>query len=206
MCVFADTNDLILRVAKDKPDQVFLAERNSARIYQSLDKGQTWININPGSLITDFQVATINNVLTIFLLSDGNVRKGEFNGTFWKWGPIENTGLAVGHTIAVAPSGEVVVGDGGQGLVAYSKNELTQFVTLPPLPVQGDVHVTVDNRMSSLVIYAATDQTDSGIYSWIGSGKWISMCPPRQCYFGIARSTLFTDVGQVAVKAELPGH
>jgi hypothetical protein len=193
-CFLSNSNEIILRGDITNPNQIFCADRNSSRLCQSSDKGQTWNLLDTGLSIVDFQLAVIKDIPTLLVLSPNTIRKAEYTGAFWKWGQNFFTGLSSSHTVTSTPAGALVIGDGGQGLVSYSLDAGSKFTTLPPLPVTGNVHVIADNRIKSpIIIYAASDDPDSQIYGWIvgSSSRWISMEPPRQSYYALAQLNTF---------------
>jgi hypothetical protein len=189
LCVLANSNDMILRLSPPRPNQsVFTGIRNTSELYQSDDKGQIWNTALPGVNITDFEVSEIGGIPTMFVLENNSVRKGEYNNQMWKWGLKTGTSLNSGHAITATSSGLVVVGDAGEGMVAFSPDSGTQFIRLPPVPSTGNIHAIVDSRISNnIVIYAGSDASAGQLYSWVyGSvSDWITMSAPGQSVYGL---------------------
>lgn len=188
LCVLATSNDTIVRLipSAQAVQSVFLGIRNTNDLYHSIDKGQTWNKALPGVNITDFTAIEIGGIPNLFVLENTSVRRGEYSGQMWKWGQKSGTTLNSGHSIIATASGTVVVGDAGEGMVAYSMDNGIQFTRLPPIPVPGNVHSSVDTRIgSNLVIYAATGK----VYSYVvgAASSWIPMAAPSQSFYGLAQ-------------------
>jgi hypothetical protein len=189
LCMLANSNDVILSLSPSQANQsVFTGIRNTSELYQSDDKGQIWNTALPGVNITDFAVSEIRGITTMFVLENSSVRKGEYNNQMWKWGLKTGTSLNSGHAITATPSGLVVVGDAGEGMVAFSPDSGAQFIRLPPVPSPGNIHAIVDTRIgSNIVIYAGSDASAGQLYSWVyGSvSDWITMSAPGQSCYGL---------------------
>jgi hypothetical protein len=196
LCTPTTSDDAITRMSTAYMDQSILyAARSTSTLLHSVDKGQTWITVLPNVNITDFSVTEIDGVLTIHVLANNQIRSGAYNNQIWHWKAPTNTTLNSGHTIYALPTGLVLVGDGGQGTVAYSLDNGTQFTQLPPVPDPGNMHVIADPRISNyVIIYAASDAASGKVYVWVvgKSPGWTSMNPPGQGYYGITQiSTLY---------------
>ncbi len=192
LCILATSNDTIIRISPSAQavQPVFLGIRNTNDLYHSTDKGQTWNKALPGINITDFTATEIGGIPNLFVLENNFVRRGEYSNQMWKWGQKTGTTLNSGHTITATSAGAVVVGDAGEGTVAYSLDNGIQFTRLPPIPVPGNVHAIVDTRIvSNLVIYAASDAAAGKVYSWVVGrvSSWIPMAAPSQSFFGLGQ-------------------
>jgi hypothetical protein len=196
MCPLVTSNDLILRLDFSEPGQIYAGFRSTPVIYSSMDNGQTWRDVIPNVNVADFAAVNIDGNPNLFVLSDVFVRRGEFTGTAWHWGQDMSTTLFSGHSLTVTSTGVIVVGDTGGGS-AYALNFGPQFMQLPILPVGGNVHTAVDIRIANyLLIYAATDDPSSNIYSYIvnTSAGWIGMSAPQQQYYGLTQLGTFYGV------------
>jgi len=192
LCIVTTSDDTILRLSPTLTSQsVYLAARNTSDLYESADSGQTWNKVLPGVNITDFSVTNVGGAPEIFVLENNSARRGEYTSQSWKWGQKINTTLNSGHTISAASSGVVVVGDAGEGIVAYSLDNGTQFNSLPPVPDPGNIHAIVDTRFTSnVVIYSVSDAGAGKVYSWVinAASDWIPMDAPNQNFYGIAQA------------------
>jgi hypothetical protein len=193
LCLLTSNNQLLVRVNESRPTQVFVAVPSTAMLMGSPDSGLSWVSIQPGTNITDFRVEVINNAPSIFILSEGTMRRGDYTGTIWRWAPPVGTGLPSGNMIRAYSNGVVLAGD-RQGGVAISGDAGNTFAVLPQLPVPGNVQVILDDRVREpYLIHAATDSPGSGIYAWIlgASSRWLDMQPPRTAYYGLAQLNTF---------------
>ena len=192
LCLLTASDDTILRMSPAQANQsTFLAARSTSDLYQSQDRGQTWNKVLPGVNITDFVVTEIDGIPHMYVLENNYVRKGEYKNQIWKWGLKINTTLSSGHTITATPAGLILVGDAGQGMIAYSEDSGAQFIQLSPIPVPGNVHAIVDTRIGNyIVIYAASDGAASEVYSWVVdiSPRWTSMASPNQGFYGLVQA------------------
>jgi hypothetical protein len=193
MCPLVTSNNIILRLDFTVPGQIYAGFRSMPALYRSIDNGQTWKDVLPNVNITDFAAVNIDGKPNLFILSSNVVRRGAFVGTSWQWQPNMNTTLLTGNSIFVTPTGIILVGDTA-GSVAFSQNFSPQFNLLSSLPVGGNVHAIVDTRISNyLVIYAATDNPASDIYTYIvdTSARWLEMSAPKQQYYGLVQLGTF---------------
>ncbi len=193
LCILTSSNDTIIRLSPptQATQSVFLGVRSTSDLSYSNDKGQSWNKALPGVNITDFSVTEIGGIPTLFVLENNSIRRGEYSNQLWRWGLKVNTNLNSGHAITATSSGIVVVGDAGEGMLACSLDNGTQFAQLPPLPVPGNVHALVDTRfINNVVIYAASDAAAGKVYSWVISAvsAWLAMAAPSQSFFGLAQA------------------
>lgn len=190
LCLASSSNDIILRTNNYSNDlAVFMASRNSNDIRQSQDSGQTWKTLLPGMNITDFSVTSLNNAPTLFILGANYIRRANVSSLNPQWSQQIATTLTSGHTIFAAPNGVIVVGgDSSDNRVAFSSDAGTSFNVTAPLPVQGAIHTIVDYRARAVVIYAATDNAGSDIYSMVaGGGPWNYMGAPNTGFQSLAQ-------------------
>lgn len=195
LCLLSTSNDLILRTSNFGNDPaIFFASRSTSDLRQSLDGGQTWDNTLPGANVTDFTVTRINDVPHIYILDNSYVRQGVSNGQTWQWAQNTATTLNTGHSITATPTGVVVVGGDGDGMVAYSLDGGISFERTTAIPQPGRMHVVADYRFqNALIIYAASDSAESDIYNWvIGSNfGWTAMGAPGSSFYGLVQLVTF---------------
>ena len=211
LCLLSPTDDLILRTSGEVNDRtVFFASRLTDDLRQSSDMGQTWTHTLPSVKVTDFSVTIINDVPHIFVLDDNYVRRGRSSLHRWQWAQPVHTTLNTGHSITATPTGAVIVGDNGEGMVAYSLDGGISFKRTPPIPYPGRMHVAADYRFrNALIIYAASDAAACQIYNWvIGSNLgWTDMESPGRSFYGLVQfGTLYgawTSGGSTAVDRTL---
>jgi len=200
-CVLSTNDDLILRVSPEvtKEDNlkvtgkvIFFADVGTRDLYCSTNKGQLWFYISPGINITDFNV---NNDGLIYVLSNYYVRRGTSSGTIWDWAPTADTKLGSGHNITSAlknpkDKNYVIVGDAGNGEVAYSADGGAGFTKTRVVPVPGNMHVVTDEDFKkNKTIYAASDGLNGKIYRWVidTSEEWIDITAPNQQFYGLTQ-------------------
>jgi hypothetical protein len=195
LCLLSTSNDLIMRTSNFGNDPaIFFASRLTSDLRQSLDEGQTWDSILPGVNVTDFTVTRINDVPNIYVLDSNYVRQGVSNGQIWRWAPKTATTLNTGHSITATPTGAVVIGDGADGMVAYSLDSGISFERTTAIPQPGRMHVVADYRFqNAMVIYAASDSAGSDIYNWVvGSNLgWTAMGAPGRSFYGLTQLGTF---------------
>jgi hypothetical protein len=195
LCLLSTSNDLILRTSNFGNDPaIFLASRLTSDLRQSLDGGQIWDNTLPGVNVTDFAVTRINDVPHIYILNNNYVRRGIGNGPTWQWAQSTATTLNTGHSITATPTGVVVIGGDGDGMVAFSLDGGASFTQTIAIPQPGRVHVVADYRFQdALIIYAASDSAGSDIYNWIvGSNLgWTAMGAPGNNFYGLVQLVTF---------------
>lgn len=219
LCAATSNNGTILRVNPGTPglesrsNVIVFADGGTDNVCYSPDEGQTWQLLHPGAG-TEVTDLTLSGDDVIYVLDNFSVRRASFNGTLWLWkGPVD-TALGLGHTIATPlknPKKEnsedledwVIVGDAGQGKVAYADfSEATpQFEPLPAeriaVPITGDMHVVADEKFDqNKIIYAASnDGTPSAsgkngkIYRWTidTSTAWDELQPPNSAFYGLVQ-------------------
>jgi hypothetical protein len=207
LCTLTTNNDIILRlnprISEDnvRSKAIVFADRGTDNIRYSADEGRYWQVLYPGWTVTDFTLASDS---VIYILNDIYVLKGTYDGTAWKWGARELTGLTTGHTITTPlknPKGKrghiedwVIVGSSITGEVAWADFSQPVIKFLPPLgqrvrtPVQGDIHVLADEQFeANKTIYAASRVANGKIYRWIidKSTTWDELVPINSDFYGI---------------------
>jgi len=191
LCLLSTSNDLILRTNDTGSDQaIYFASRLTGDLRQSLDKGQTWSNTLPNVNVTDFAITLINNISHMFVLDNNYVRKGTGAYQAWQWAQKVDTTLSTGHSITATPTGVVVVGDDGNGEVAYSLDAGSIFQRTLAIPEPGRMHAVADYRFrNALVIYAASDSPSSEIYNWVVGSNfgWTEMGAPGRNFYGLVQ-------------------
>jgi hypothetical protein len=211
LCLLSTNNDLIMHTSNAGNDPaIYFASRSTGDLRQSLDGGQTWNNTLPGINVTDFAVTKINNIPNIYILNDNYVRRGTSNGQAWQWSAKVDTTLVAGHSINATPTGVIVVGDGAEGMVAYSQDSGASFAQTIAIPEPGKMQVVADYRFrDALVLYAASNSAGSEIYNWVvGSNlNWTTMGSPGHSFYGLAQlGTLYgawSSAGNTAVDRTL---
>ncbi|MFC2050481.1 hypothetical protein ACFLTN_04815 [Chloroflexota bacterium] len=195
LCLLSTSNDLILRTSNFGNDPaIFFASRLTSDLRQSLDGGQIWDNTLPGVNVTDFTVTRINDVPHIYILDNSYVRQGVSNGQTWQWAQTTATTLNTGHNITATPTGVVVVGGDGDGMVAYSLDGGASFARTTAIPQPGRMHVVADYRFQDArIIYAASDSAGSDIYNWVVGSNfgWTAMGAPGSSFYGIVQLGTF---------------
>lgn len=205
-----NANGIILRfnprISEDnvRSTVIMFAEPNTDNIRYSANEGQYWQILYPGIAITDFTLASDT---VIYILSDIFVMRGNREGSVWKWGVREPTGLTTGHTITTPlknPPGRrgliedwVIVGSTLVGEVAYADFSKIPVKFLPPVderkrtPVPGDVHVLADEQFeANRTIYVAIGNAGNGkIYRWImgKSTDWEELQPINSDFRGVVQ-------------------
>jgi len=155
----------LLRLAADATDGVYviLGDKGTKNLKTSKNKGETWSSLSSLLWIQDFATETVN---TIYALdSDGYVAKTTDGA--WNWAAKVDTALASGHTIAVLPTGNVLVGPSAAGKkVAYSTDGGMSFSRTGALSSSAaNAHVAFDSKYASnKTIYVAAGV---GIYRWV---------------------------------------
>ncbi len=191
LCLLSTSNDVIMRTGNAGNDPtIYFASRSTGDLRQSPDGGQTWNNTLPGVNVSDFAVTKIDDIPNIYILSDNYVRRGTSNGQAWQWSAAADTTLGTGHSINATPTGVIVVGDSGEGMVAYSLDGGASFERTVAIPEPGKMQVVADYRFrDALVLYAASDSAGSEIYNWVvGSNlNWTAMGSPGRGFYGLAQ-------------------
>jgi photosystem II stability/assembly factor-like uncharacterized protein len=211
LCLPSVSDDVIMRTSNAGNDPtIYFASRSSGDLRQSADGGQTWEDILPGVNITDFAVTRIDSVQTLYVLNDSFVRRGTNNGQTWQWSTNADTTLSTGHTINATPNGVVVVGDGGEGTVAYSLDGGASFAKTVAIPEPGKMQVIADYRFgNALPLYAASDSAATQIYYWLvgSSSYWSPMGSPGRGFYGLSQPGTFygawSNAGTTAVDRTL---
>ena len=213
LCFDSETDNIILRsTPEDSPEEaIFLAVRDSDDASYSLDKGETWKRVWQCPHITD--LAVVSNEL-LYILDDNLLNKGTWKekkyGGIWGWDRDLDTGLISGHTIATSGEDFVFIGDeGDEGKVAYSADGGDTFELTEALPEPGKMWVIPDEEFdSNRFIYAASDDSSSGIYRWVieGSTSWRELNPRETGFYGLAEKggALYGAYGSGVVRTLIP--
>jgi len=194
LCFSSETDDIILRSPpeKNKPEAVFFAVVDSKHARYSVDEGQTWKFIWDCPHITD--MAVVNNEM-FYILDDNLVNKCTWNkelyGGIWEWDMDIETELIHGYSIAASGEDFVFVGDNGdEGKIAYSTDGGVTFELTEAVPEPGKMVVLPDEDFDrNRFIYAASDDSLSGIYRWAieGSTSWRKLNPRHLGFCGLAQ-------------------
>ncbi|GAG41137.1 unnamed protein product, partial [marine sediment metagenome] len=159
----------------------------------------------------------------MYILSNLFVRRLSKTGDTWPPPePRVRTLLDSGHTIATPlqnPELEdwVIVGDAGQGKVAYAdfSQVPVKFEPAPEdrigVPVLGNVHVIFDDGFEyNKTIYAASHnigRTSGKIYRWVidKSTSWDELEPPNSAFYGLAQQNdVLYGAWRAAILANIP--
>jgi len=192
---------ILLRLAPDEDDgaTLWLGDYGTKDLYYSLDFGQLWTQTPPAKInIQDF--ALESEKIVYVLDAAGKVSKS-INYGRRPTVPV-NTLIGSGHTIAVLPEDNVLVGGAAGGKVAYSDDGGATFSLTGALPAtgKGNVHVAFDTFFDeNSVIYAAISDHNpaatnlvGGIYRWeIGQAgiNWYGLNALLYDYYGIELAT-----------------
>jgi len=195
-CFDSETDDIILRATleEDEREAIFLAARDTDYARYSLDEGQTWKWFwRPCPDVTDLVVVSDE---LLYVLDENLVNKGTWNKErgIWEWDRDIDTGLLSGYTIAASGEDFVFVGEeeDGEGKIAYSTDGGLSFELTEEVPEPGKMLVIPDEEFASnRFIYAASDDTLSGIYRWAieGSTSWRKLNPPHLGFCGLAQKS-----------------
>ena len=216
LCTAAGGTGAILRVkqrpyeSSDRSDCIVFANLGTNRVGYSEDEGQMWDVRSFG--VTGVTDLALPNDDVIYILDNTTVYRYENSGSGWIETHSEQTGLAVGHTIAVpleisgvGASDEdwVIVGEAGPpsgfSRVVWADFSETIVDFAPPaserveVPVPGNVHVIADDKfLGNKIVYAATHDvanTSGSIYRWTidSSTDWAEPQPPNSAFYGLAQ-------------------
>ena len=211
-CFDSETDDIILRLTPEESEEeaIFFAVRESNYTLYSLDKGETWKRVWDCPCITDLAVVS-NQVL--YVLDDNLVNKGTWNEKrgIWEWDRDIDTGLLSGYTIAASGEDFVFVGEDetGEGKIAYSTDGGVIFELTEEVPEPGNILVIPDEEFDrNRFIYAASDDSSSGIYRWVieGSTSWRELNPRETGFYGLAQKggALYGAYGSGVVRTLIP--
>ncbi|NLE95734.1 MAG: hypothetical protein GX600_08655 [Dehalococcoidia bacterium] len=208
------TDDIIMRRTPEtgSDSATFYAVRDSQLLYRSVDEGQTWDRIHEcPEDVTDVAIVSSERIYVLYdnLLAIGQWTKVR-DWHVWQWEYDIDTGLKSGSTLLFHGNSYIFAGDDGEeGEIAISTNGGDSFTVLPPLPLVGRVHMTLDNDFArNKLLYAATDNNVSGIYRWtVGAATdWEPLNPPNGGFSALASSTgvLYGAFGQGVDRTLIP--
>ena len=213
LCFDSETDDIILRPTPEDSakEVIFFAVPDSNYACYSLDEGETWKRVWQCPHITD--LAVVSNEL-LYILDDNLVNKGTWEekkyGGIWGWDRDIDTGLISGYTITTSGEDFVFIGDeGDEGKVAYSADGGDTFELTEAVPEPGKMWVIPDEEFdSNRFIYAASDDSSSGIYRWVieGSTSWRELNPRETGFYGLAEKdgALYGAYGSGVVRTLIP--
>lgn len=197
-------NGIILRInprISGSGKTIVFADLTTTTIMHSSDEGNLWDPpLLPGMPVYDISLL---DDTTMYVLGDYTVRKLTLYGQ--PGTPLNTNLLSPGHTICtpLTPASDsngkaqdlVIIGTGGSNecYVAWADfaESIPKFTPLKMLPVQGDVHVEIDDQYSTNKnIYAGittSAHNDGNIYRWtVGtSTDWDELDPINRSFFGI---------------------
>jgi hypothetical protein len=160
-----DTTEYIVRIARQDPDYVFLAKKNTNTIYTNYEGGLTQWKTRTCNL--NIQDLVVESTTVLYALNNVGVVSRSNNSGFGWLGGI-TTGLNSGATIFSVTRDTILVGS-QDGYVAYSTdgnrtwyiiNEITEIGA-------GNVQVVADRSFATnKTIYAASDTEGQNIKQW----------------------------------------
>jgi hypothetical protein len=167
-----DYTNLIVRIAPDDPDIVYIAETGSTTMFYSSDGGASkWNNRSSRYTINDIAVETTGEVLYC-LTTNGYVSKSVNTG--FTWDGKETSGQAGDYNIASLGEDMLIVGgDATADSVSYSTDGNESWTDLDEIDEGGNVQVCAEGLAAGDYVFAVTDAANSGIY-WleIGEDDW----------------------------------
>lgn len=167
------TTDYIVRIARQDPNYVFLAQKSNNTIYTNSNGGLTQWNSRTCSL--NIQDLAVESTTVLYALNDIGVVSRSINSGFSWLGAIA-TSLNSGATIFSVSTDTILVGS-RDGYVAYSTDGNTTWNTIKERTETGAGRVQViadENYASNHIIYAASHTPGQNIMKWkIGtSTEW----------------------------------
>ncbi len=155
---------IILRLSPDYDSDytIYAVEVGGTQIVVSHNRGNSWKkHIALGAAVD----MVVEDEDTIYLaLSGGYITKS--NNSAFIWGQPVKTGLSEINMLSIAEKGTILVG-GRNGEVAYSTDGGASFTRISEAIGTGDVQVVADaGYQENGIIYAATDDSDNGIWRW----------------------------------------
>jgi hypothetical protein len=163
------SDNLILRIAPDDPDVVFIAETGETTMFYSSDGGASkWHNRSSRYPINDVAVETTGEVLYV-LTTNGYVSKSVNTG--FTWGSKETSGQAGDYTLTSLGEDLLLIGGrAGADSVSYSTDGNEDWTDLDEIEETGNVQVCAEGLDEGNYLWAVTDAADSGIY-WLELGE-----------------------------------
>jgi len=178
---------------------VVFADLGTDNITYSDNSGDTWTAVLAGTNVKDISLLDTS---TMYVLDDYTARKMSQSGTAWQTVKRLNTEmLAPAHTVCNPAKGSsskemIFVGSEGNSDTGVAWADLSafnpQFTVLKELPMQGDVHVAVDDLYGShkniyVGINDTVNNTDGLIYRWTmeSSTDWDPLDATDSNFFGI---------------------
>ena len=155
--------DVILRIAPDDPDVIYLVCRDDGNIWRTADGGKTRWKDSTIKKITAVQDFAVESADVAYAISTSSCTKTSNGGV--SWGTLQPIKIA-GHTVIVASNGDVLIG-GSAGNIAWSKDGGATFDRTPaPLGFlyAGRVHVLPDADYESNGIVYGTNDGDPDYY------------------------------------------
>ena len=185
MCFSGESSLVGLSPDAEDGANVFWGDQGTDHARNSTDFGQTWHDCLPNLIIEDIAAEDANNLYV--LQANGIVRHGTY-AAGWIWSKIADTGLNVGHTIAVNDDFVLVGASINEpSPVAYSTDQGQNWINISTqTPSRGNRHAIFDTYFdTNQIIYVADDA--GGIYRWsLGrSSAWDDLAPPNHSFYGI---------------------
>ena len=158
---------LIIRVAPDDTDTIYVADTGATTMYYSSDAGDIrWQQRTATFAVQDLAVEGDGDTAYILRNSDGKVSKST-NGGF-TWGTAKDTLLAGGQMIKSLSEGNLIVGS-DDGWVSYSSDSGDNWTKIPKIvdsTSTGAVQVTATGLADGDFIYASSVAASDKFYRW----------------------------------------
>jgi len=163
------SGNLILRLAPEDPDVIYLAETGSTSMFYSSDGGASkWNNRSSRYTINDLAVETTGEVLYV-LTTNGYVSKSVNTG--FTWDGKETSGQAGDYSLTSMGEDLLIIGgDAANDSVSYSSDGNADWTDLDPIDESGNVSVCAEGLSAGDYVWAVTDAANSGIY-WLELGE-----------------------------------
>ncbi len=159
------TTDYIVRIARQDPDYVFLAQKSNNTIYTNSDGGLTQWNTRTCSL--NIQDLAVESTTVLYALDNIGVVSKSINSGF-SWFRGISTSLNSGATLVSVSTGTLMAGS-QDGYVAYSTDSSLSWDTIPYTLELGAGRVQIvpdENYASNHIIYAASHTPGQNIRKW----------------------------------------
>jgi hypothetical protein len=160
----------IVRQSPDDVNVVYVAAQNDAskRVYYTADGGEERWQIRAANVLIQDLAVEGDGTVVYALTTGGRVSKSTNAGFTWSPTDGKATTLATGFMIASAGAGKVVVGS-NDGYIAFSTDSgdtWTKIIKQVADGVSAPVVLTATDLASGGFIYAALQNSNTGIYRW----------------------------------------
>jgi hypothetical protein len=148
------SNGLIVRVAPDDSDAIYVAENGSTGVWVSKNGGlESWKEV-PCYKVSNLKDLEVYDADTAYVLDTAGVSKTSNAGA--SWGTKKTLdGVSTGYDLALTPNGDLIVG--GAAAIAYSTDAGASFTKITKAVGSGAVTVLADpDYENNNTIYGAT--------------------------------------------------